>query len=442
MTLCERVMAALVERDDLSQPLPPDLGAHVSGCERCAMRAAHAAALSLGARRAGQALEAQAALSPNAWARVRARVDEAAEARPSASPRAWWLAAAGAVAVAATLWATLDAPSSAQPLAPKPELAQAPAPVAPEPAAPAPKRPRLATALAPLSPAPLPVPGVGDVLGAGHEQRWDAFGRHRVTLGRGAQATVVAWDDDGLVLDLERGRVRADVHRAQPDEVFEIRVGAARVRVLGTVFEVDRQGGERARVSVEHGLVSVVDGRGDDHRVAAGQSLTFEIEPEAPRAARRGDRKPVLPRVAATPPEVERAPTPPTPAPTQAAVERVVEIQVPAQQMPPPEVDAPPTPATPSAVRDQLIRVIARIRGGDCAGALPQLKEIARVAGGRRTPPDILYLMGWCHRRLGNRTLSDAFFDRYQRLAPGGPWALPSGPDVELPLPSAERLSL
>lgn len=74
-------------------------------------------------------------------------------------------------------------------------------------------------------------------------------------------------------VDLKRGRAWFDVvHDGRP---FEVRSGAIVVRVLGTQFVLEREGG-RVSIAVARGAVAVSNGQGRRHELLAGQRLLAE----------------------------------------------------------------------------------------------------------------------------------------------------------------------
>lgn len=112
-----------------------------------------------------------------------------------------------------------------------------------------------------------------------------------------------------VVLALERGHVRCDVHH-DPSRVFRVEAGAVVVEVLGTAFDVER-GDDDVRVTVQRGRVRVT--AADAVReLAAGESGTFASRAEAAPA----------PPPSTSPPLVESAPPPRDEAPRPATSAR------------------------------------------------------------------------------------------------------------------------
>lgn len=289
-----------------------------------------------------------------------------------------------------------------------------------------------------------------------------AFGRHLIQFAPHAVVRVAAWEPDRVELDVQRGAIRCDVERARDAERFLVRAGDAEVRVLGTIFTVARAGGT-VSVAVQRGRVAVARSGQPDVSVGAGERWArgalwtggaagpSSAEPPPRTAAlaatprRPGARRP---RLAASAPAGRagvgghangRAParrdqrTAP-PAEGAESSEHVVEIDVPDQQA------APPAAPVSGSVRKLLVPIVAQIRGGGCARAVPRLREIAR-AFAERSPPDVLYLLGWCYRHQGKGRAADAFFARYRSSVAVPRWPLPRGVEDELPLPSSARLA-
>ena len=72
----------------------------------------------------------------------------------------------------------------------------------------------------------------------------------------GAELRVVAWSQEAIRLELKKGRLRSDVHRRSPTEVYEVRTETVSARVVGTTFTVDLGADGSSSVSVEHGVVA------------------------------------------------------------------------------------------------------------------------------------------------------------------------------------------
>jgi transmembrane sensor len=107
-----------------------------------------------------------------------------------------------------------------------------------------------------------------------------------------ADVRIVRDEASRVELELVAGHARFDVVR-RPSRSFEVAVGAWRVFVVGTRFDVQRSEGG-VRVSVERGLVRV-RGPGGSRELAAGASAWFVV----PSPARV--RTPVAPRGEAEP---------------------------------------------------------------------------------------------------------------------------------------------
>ncbi|MCA8920225.1 MAG: FecR domain-containing protein, partial [Planctomycetes bacterium] len=100
-------------------------------------------------------------------------------------------------------------------------------------------------------------------------------GAYELCLDAGSELLVLR-AQDGPVLELERGRVLAEVVSLQQHERFEVRAGPSAFQVLGTVFEVAREG-QAADLGVLEGAVrasrgaeALVASAGHGVRVADG----------------------------------------------------------------------------------------------------------------------------------------------------------------------------
>lgn len=408
--------------------------------------------------------EAEADLSDAAWARIRAAMPDRAPEAAEAGTDWLWLAAGAAAAAAFALVIAFggfergpeERSIDVLELVQVPEsLQEAPEQLAQPAAGPGSEADLEREAV--VEPAPetevesepevaVEPPQAKPALAAG--QRFDVgevtesvtgFGRHRLSVAPKSTLEVLAWSDDRVVLDLIEGQLDADVNRRSGDEIFEVRAGRFRIRVVGTTFQVVHRDGE-VRVSVTHGLVSIT-GVGEERRIAAGEDVELVAAPAA-RPTRVAGTKPRPAKPKATPateprvvdiqvPDAEMAR--PVEEPSQGEGKKEIVIEVPPQEMPAAQLI--------SGYRDRLVPIVGLIRGGGCGSAIAKLRAIARETGARRTPPDVLYLMGWCHRKLGQAETSEAFFDRYRRVVGKGRWALPKGPDDTLPLPRASQLS-
>ncbi|MEZ6184290.1 MAG: FecR domain-containing protein [Planctomycetota bacterium] len=109
-------------------------------------------------------------------------------------------------------------------------------------------------------------------------------GAYELCLDRDTELLVRA-AQDGPVLELERGRVLAEVASLQQHERFEVRAGQGAYRVLGTVFEVARDGAASSlgvlegAVRASRGAESLVAPAGHGARIA--DALTAQDAPDA-----------------------------------------------------------------------------------------------------------------------------------------------------------------
>ena len=224
---------------------------------------------------------ARQALDEGDWYRpdlddVYARRDRCRRRRRRRRRAAAALGAAGGLAL--TLWAGTHALPEPAP-SPPPSVAQ-----------------RAPTPDAPVERAPAPGPIIQ--LTDGTSVWSDDEGAECCVLEEAAQ--------DRVVVRLERGRARFKV-TPNPSRAFVVRAAQARVRVLGTTFEVNR-GGPRIEVSVEEGLVAVDTPDGRTIELRAGERGAFA----AARAAAKAPGPPA-------PPDTPREPTAEAHAPARRA---------------------------------------------------------------------------------------------------------------------------
>ncbi len=96
-------------------------------------------------------------------------------------------------------------------------------------------------------------------------------------------------NESSVVVSVESGAAKFSVtHR--PERVFSVRIGAVTLRVLGTVFEVDRQA-TTVTVRVTEGRVQV-DSVATHAVVGAGQSVVLSLEPAPVASASVGAAAP------------------------------------------------------------------------------------------------------------------------------------------------------
>ncbi|MGM0575641.1 MAG: FecR domain-containing protein [Myxococcota bacterium] len=273
MGTCERYERAVLD----GASVDGGLQGHLAECPHCAEAAERQTRYERTMEAARRSLEADVTLSPGAWVRVRDAVDDRARRRHR---RAVWVPLVAAAAAAA-LVLVVDLPGERREETPGPEAA-APATTAPfvtEPAQPE-QDPSAGEAA--------PTVAVGDVLEAGADgRRIAAFDQHLLTLEPHARVRVDAWRPEAVVLHVLDGELTCDVARERPDDLFEVRSDAARVRVLGTTFTVAVDDAGSTKVRVTHGRVSVTGPSGDVRALDAGQ--TTRITPQPAVAESAGD---------------------------------------------------------------------------------------------------------------------------------------------------------
>lgn len=111
----------------------------------------------------------------------------------------------------------------------------------------------------------------GQILVLGDQARMEIHLNDGSTLSvSGAARMVGAAGDDGVLLDLMRGRVAVVAAKQTPGRTLSVISAQARVSVLGTRFVVDA--GEAAtQVAVQEGRVAVIVG-GERHELGAGEA--------------------------------------------------------------------------------------------------------------------------------------------------------------------------
>lgn len=119
----------------------------------------------------------------------------------------------------------------------------------------------------------------------------DLHGAARLVTSEGCIVRVVEDDEHGLVLELERGSVLAEVKPRPVAAPLRVRTPRAEVRVVGTVLWVAVDEGGAATVAVGHGAVEVTPRGGAVVRVRAGERW--------PSASKRAPAKAEIERLGA-----------------------------------------------------------------------------------------------------------------------------------------------
>ena len=96
-------------------------------------------------------------------------------------------------------------------------------------------------------------------------------GGTRVVVGVASDVALVEDDAHGMVLDLRRGSVLAEVAHRAVTAPFIVRTPRAEVKVVGTVLWVDVAAGGETTVNVTRGIVEVTPRGGAPVRVGAGE---------------------------------------------------------------------------------------------------------------------------------------------------------------------------
>ncbi|HKP55671.1 MAG TPA: FecR family protein [Polyangiales bacterium] len=218
----------------------------------------------------------------------------------------------------------------------------------------------------------------------------------RVELSRASDAAVE--------LEMPAGRARFDVvHREQ--RVFQVRCGEVVVKVLGTAFELEREGA-RTRVAVSRGRVLVTWNTGSTE-LAAGEAGWFPRAPEPARNVAAIDAgSPSVPRSAKRPSHKPPAATAWREPAEQGDFERAYELLARA-----------PQPIADDVEELLLAADTARLSGHPEA-ALPYLKRvIAQHAKDSRAPLAAFTLGGVLMHQLGQPREAEAAYARARELS-------------------------
>jgi hypothetical protein len=397
--------------------------AHLAGCPACQLEAARMASYSELVAGARRALMTEPDLAPSRWVEIRSAIDAATSAPGWRAPLAWGLVATAAGAGVVWLMAKPLPPSGSAP-EPAPILATS-----------VPALPRTELAV-PREPAPgisgVPVvqvlegeaspgafsPGGRLELGSGG-LAVRGFGRHLLRFAPESRVGIVDWSQTAIVLDLALGKVTSDVERKDPSEVFEVRAGEARVRVVGTRFEVARAADGAVSVTVAHGLVAVSHPSIGERRLAEGETLIVPahqaVEVDRPREL-----------VVEEPGSVE----PHRPRKTTVIERDFGDLSK--------EVPAAPVVRESTGIKDELVGVVQAAASGKCGKALVLLAELRKS---RPNTADMLYLQGYCYYRQGKHDQAEYYFGLYRAAGSRGSWHVPGSRDEKLPAPREGQLA-
>jgi hypothetical protein len=462
--LCSDTQRALLDVGHLTH-LPGHMSEHVDLCEACqgfASRRQHLEELTTVARRA---LKQEMALTPSAWARVRTRIAEVDTAKPL-----WWdilrwiPVAAIPVALIVLGWTLSFGHGDAQ----KPEAFSV-VTTNPKLHGESPNAFRVTSGEV----AKLEMRTGGLLIAGNRPVAGELFGQHKLNLPPQSKVVFRSLRPGRIALELKAGAVTSEVAKRGPGESFEVWAAGHRVEVVGTVFTVALavQGG--VRVTVTRGQVKVWDRKGHAIAVASGQSWP---------ASNDKDLAPVVDSASVTEPPADKGPlavpakrvvvndaknqrlskrrkkkspgrkmgakTLPASNPkpligtaiakgSKKSQVHVIERQIPDARMKPPAADTTEKKAT---LRERLVGVIKTIRAGRCGAALNQMSRLSRDLKLRRHPTDLIYLMGYCLRKLGKTPRADAFFAAYRKLTRSRRWVLPKSAAHKLPRPTVRQL--
>jgi hypothetical protein len=205
----------------------------------------------------------------------------------------------------------------------------------------------------------------------------------------------------GMLIVVDRGGIVCDVAQRPGGAPLIIQAGAARVRVLGTRFSVNRQG-ESARVAVNHGVVEV-SAHGRTVRVGAGE--------EWPAKARAplGSRADAAAEAVATPPAAEPTQRGTTPAERRAPAPRVSAVS----PSPRATEEAEPQPS-PQSVFEQAAALERRdpARASHLYGTLE--------SGSDSWAKNALYARAQLEASRGNHATARRLLERYLQRFPRG----------------------
>jgi hypothetical protein len=206
----------------------------------------------------------------------------------------------------------------------------------------------------------------------------------------------------GLLIVVDRGGIVCEVAPRSSNAPLIVQAGAARVRVLGTRFSVNRRG-ETARVAVSHGAVEV-SANGRSVRVSAGEEWPST---EVAASASSGDAPPrpvAAPAPASAPPQrIATASERRAPAPALTAV----------SPTPPVTEEAKPNPL-PQAVFEQAAALERRdpARASQLYGTLE--------SGSDSWAKNALYARAQLEASRGNHGKARQLLERYLQRFPRG----------------------
>jgi transmembrane sensor len=260
-----------------------------------------------------------------------------------------------------------------------------------------------------LSPSPSVAPTISpQPTAAASDLRMQLADGSEVAL-RDAQTRVVVRraSSSALELDMPAGVARFDVvHREQ--RVFQVQCGEVVVKVLGTAFELERDGA-RTRVSVSRGRVAVSWSTGRTE-LSAGEAAWFpravESSPSAPVLDARGPVAPRSPKRASTTHRPSNAANAWREPAEQGDFERAYELLAKAPQ---PVADN---------VEELLLAADSARLSGHPEAALPYLKRvIAQHAKDSRAPLAAFTLGGVLMHQLGQPREAEAAYARARELS-------------------------
>jgi hypothetical protein len=205
----------------------------------------------------------------------------------------------------------------------------------------------------------------------------------------------------GMLIVVDRGGIVCDVAQRPSGAPLVVQAGAARVRVLGTRFSVNRQG-ESARVAVSHGVVEV-SAHGRSVRVGAGEEWPSK------EGAPLGSGVDVAPDAVTTPPAAEPTQRGTTPSERRAPAPRASA----ASPAPRVEEEAKPQPI-PQSVFEQAAALERRdpARASHLYGTLE--------SGSDSWAKNALYARAQLEASRGNHGTARKLLERYLQRFPRG----------------------
>lgn len=438
MNSCSQVQEEVLAGSGLLHDLPKDMAAHVEGCEACADFAHQRRRLRRLAKTTQEIIQRDIPLEPKARSRIKRRVQELSQApeRAAASFFRWFPVVAIPILLIVFGWSLTLGDSSGGAVGPPLEPSAAPIAHVSPPA-------RLKTVAGNFKTRQTHEGGTLET--AETEAAVQLAEGHRIRLDRLSRVKMTRLVRNQLSFQVTQGAAHFQVRKLVQGARFDVMAGDLRVQVVGTRFTVGLDEAGRGYVDVTEGVVTAFTHGDPATRLEAGDrhparpaTNPAEHDGGGERPSTDSDKKP-KPQLAKAAPA---SPTRSAPAgkrkparlkPVDVAPEpQVIEVNVPAQSM---GVEH----ATRGA-QARLVGAVGLIRRGGCVAALGDLRSISRDLKDLRNPSDLLYLMGYCLRKIGKFDRAEKLFRAYRKMSKHRTWRLPATRTEVLPLPSLSNL--